>query len=542
MRVRSIYRFLAAAGLTTLACGTARAQFTVNVSGDLDWRDGQNNLHDARGVKVELYSKTVSGTITKEATVNADMDGHYSTSFSSFAPGFLTCWLQVYAENSAGFAGSGTTGALLSPDPATTYGIQTPTFGVGAGNNFINADFSNAIDAGRAFGVLDMMLVGAQFANDARGAALAPLAARFPHSPPPAPNTSFYSAARNGIYILSDDRWDPDVVGHEYSHYLHRADNMTDSPGGTHSLGVSNIPNTATKVNGKKSAGIRLAWGEGVGNYMGVAMQHVNPVTNKYPTGYQNFGDTSYTDTLDSTNNFNLETTAGSGMQGEGEEVAITRILWDIADPKNEAHDHISRGHVQVYKDLVAARDRVRTQTGDNTAKLATLNQVNDYYMTDVAANDKDRVDYGAIYEQYTVSPHPIGGLIGSTKNPFIENITFDWTRQNNNMSDTFRLIVWNDNFTTRLINSFLIPGDVTTYTLTAAQEAMLMPGLGQTLNFSILGADLRDTNGDAYTGLESTSNYWSDAYQFTLVPEPASVVLLASAGVFALRPRRARP
>ncbi len=510
-----------------LAVVSTASAFTVNVSGNLQWADGQGNLHNARGIRTEVWSIDLLGTQTMEFTTNADLDGNYSGSFESLAPGLLDVYLRVYAQNSAGFVSPD---VLVSnaPDPAATYFLQTPTTGVGAGANMISANFTNATDAGRAFGVVDMMLVGAQFATDVRGAALPALPARFPHSPPPTPNTSFFSSTLQSIYVLGDDRWDWDVTGHEYSHYLHNQDQLTNSPGGSHTFGVSNIPGTATNANNEKSMGARLGWSEGVGNYMGVAMQLVNPVANKFPTMLQAFGDTSYTDTIDATVDFSLEGTAGSGMAGEGEEVAVARILWDLGDAKNEAHDRVARGHVQVYKDLVAARNRVRTEAGDNSLRLATLHHVNDYYMTDVATTDQDRVDFGAIYETYTVSPHPTGALIGSTVNILADPITFDWNRQNNNASDTFRLMVWNDDLTTRLIDNFLIPGDVTTYTLTEAQKMLLKPEIGNILNFAIIGSDLLDSAGNAYAGIEATGNYWSDAYQFTVVTEPATAGLLA--------------
>jgi hypothetical protein len=117
--------------------------------------------------------------------------------------------------------------------------------------------------------------------------------------------------------------------------------------------------------------------------------------------------------------------------------------------------------------------------------------------------------------------------------------ITFDWQRQNFNANDSFHLIVWNNDFTTRLINDFTIPGNVTTYTLTAAQRALLGPGIGSTLNFDIIGYDLKDSANTAYAGIEITGNYWSDAYQFSLTPEPGTLSLACVAAMGLLRRRR---
>ena len=85
---------------------------------------------------------------------------------------------------------------------------------------------------------------------------------------------------------------------------------------------------------------------------------------------------------------------------------------------------------------------------------------------------------------------------------------------------------------TTRLIDNFLIPGNVTEYVLTAAQKLLLAPESGNILKFAILGWDLEDAAGVAYAGIEATGNYWSDAYGFRYlavvpIPEPATLALL---------------
>ncbi len=527
------------AALLLVGNQAAFGQFQVTVQGNLQWSDGQNNLHNARQVKVEIHAIDLLGNDTVEATTTTDLDGFYQGSFSSAAPGLLDVYLGVFASGPAGYVSPNVDPNTNVPVAANTYGLQTPTTGVGAGINTISANFTNANDAGRAFGVYDMMLVGSQFANDVRGAPLAALPARFPHAPPPNPNTSFFSSSTNSIYILSGDRWDWDVIGHEYSHYLHNADALTDSPGGGHCFGVSSITGspgcTGNTMGIGKSPGSRLGWGEGVGNYMGVAMQQVNAAANKFPTNLLNFGDPNYTDTIDASIDFSLELDTGSGVAGEGEEVAVARILWDIADPLGTlpgTHDRVARSHVQLYKDLVAARNRVRTQSGNNAAKLATLHQVNDYYLNIVATNDQQRVDYGAIFEKYSVSPSPTGILADPNAIVDINDIIqFDWLRQNNNANDTFQLIVWNDDFSTRLVD-FLIPNDVNSYQLTGVQKALLHGQVGNELKWAVVGSDLYDPNGTAYAGLASTGNYWSDARSFTLVPEPVTLVLLALAAV----------
>lgn len=542
--------FVCAAILLLVGNQTALAQFLVTVQGNLKWGDGQNMLHNSRLVKVEIHSIDLLGNDTIESTDISNLDGFYQGSFQSVAPALLDVYVKVFASGPAGYVSPNFDPNTFVPVEADTYTLQTAPVGAVSGINEINANFTVANNAKRSLGVYDMMVTGSQFANDVRGAALPALPARFPHSSPPPdpnilPNTSFYSGSSNSIYILSGDRWDWDVIGHEYSHYLHNVDSLTNSPGGTHFLGTSNIPSLG------KSPGVRLAWGEGVGNYMGVAMQQVNAVANKFPTNLQFFGDDIYRDSIDADITFSLELDTDPndvGMAGEGEEVSVARILWDIGDPlgvQAGTHDRVARGHVQLYKDLVAARDRVRTNSGNNADPLASLHQVNDYYMNVVATDDETRVDYGAIYERYAVSPSPIGiladpnGALADVNNI----VKFDWNRQNNNANDTFQLIVWNDDFTTRVLD-FVVPGDVTTYQLNAAQIMQLKTGghVGNDLNWAVIGSDLKDSSGTAYAGIASTGNYWSDAHTFSLVPEPMTLALATIAALFPVVTSRRRP
>lgn len=67
------------------------------------------------------------------------------------------------------------------------------------------------------------------------------------------------------IELLSADYNDWDVMLHEYGHYLADVDKLDDYDGGEHSFGVSNIPDNG------KDVGVRLAWGEGLANYVAIS-------------------------------------------------------------------------------------------------------------------------------------------------------------------------------------------------------------------------------------------------------------------------------
>lgn len=493
--------------------GSANAAPVADSSfgGSLKWQDGDAKKHAARGDRYEVYSDSLAGPILR-ASGNLDDNGAFTITLATdqFMP---SAYIKYYAQNSGGYVASDFAITQAQIYTSTTSDVALAPGGLVV----IDSVLGNTTDEDNSFAVADGILTGQRFLGAVRpGGALASLPARFPQistDPLTDPPTSYYSG--NKIRILDKDRWDFDVIGHEFSHYAHDMDRLTNSPGGNHMLGVSNIPGRG------KGPGVRLAWGEGIGNFMGVLSSKIDTTG---PTTLANYGDTRYTDTLDSTNDYDLEGTAGSGNAGEGDEVSVSRILWDITDnDATEAFDRISRGGPQVYKDLIAARNRI---SGVATTRLGSLNQVNDYYMNVVATNDIDRKNYGAIYEANGVSPHVVGTLNQGIRDPDTDAITVDWQRQNNNANDQFQIIVWNQDFTDRLIDTFLVPGDVTSYTLTAAQAALLKSqGGGTWLNYAVIGSDLKTPGGAAYAAADQTGNYWSDAYTFYLIPEPATAM-----------------
>jgi hypothetical protein len=507
-------RFLASSCLPILSFAGVAYAADVNVGGAILWTDSEDKTHPVRGVKWEIVS-TVAGVDTVRASGNANDDGVYAATFVA-DPAMPNAFLRVYSDTVAAYVAPSQAIAV-----ADTYKVDGSNFNALGGNVLNGFAIPRTTTAGQSFSVLDAITTGRKYLITARaGGALPKLPTRFPHASPPLPNTSFYQA--NKIYILQEDRWDWDVMGHEFSHYAHDVDKLTDSPGDTHAFGVSNIPARG------KGDGIKLAWGEGVGTYMGVAQQFVDTTG---PANLKNYGDTFYTDTEDSTNNVDLEGAAGSGVAGEGDETAVMRVLWDIADPKND--DRVERTHAQLYKDLVAARDRVGAG-----AKLASLSQVNDYYMNGLLTKDADRVDYGAIYEAQGISPHPKGAIINSTVD-LTGEVKFEWDRKNDSRNDTFQIIVWSDDFLTRIIDAFTVPGNVETYSLTAAQKLLLKPYEDRDLNFSILGSDLKTPAGGDYAGIEATGAFWSDYYTFSVLPEPTSVAaIMAVFGLVAARRR----
>jgi len=142
--------------------------------------------------------------------------------------------------------------------------------------------------------------------------------------------TSHYDGER-GLWILGDensdtDEYDDHIIIHEWGHYFEDVFSRSDSIGGPHSPG--------------EVLDIRLAFGEGWGNALSGIV-----TDNPY------YFDTSGTRQANGWY-MNLESGAqkNPGWYSEG---SIQRILYDLYDSTNEAHDSTSLGFKPIYKAMI---------------------------------------------------------------------------------------------------------------------------------------------------------------------------------------------
>ncbi len=144
--------------------------------------------------------------------------------------------------------------------------------------------------------------------------------------------TSNYDGER-GLWILGDansdtDEFDNHIIIHEWGHYFEDQFSRADNIGGSHSPG--------------EALDIRVAFGEGWGNaWSGIATD--DPIYFD-TSGYKQSGGW-YMD---------LENGAqeNAGWYSEG---SVQRILYDLYDKTNEAHDKTSLGFKPIYRVLVGA-------------------------------------------------------------------------------------------------------------------------------------------------------------------------------------------
>lgn len=270
-----------------------------------------------------------------------------------------------------------------------------------------------------------------------------------------------------------------DVILHEFGHHLDAMDSLSDYSGADHVLFGNNIQNLG------KDSGSRLAWGEGLANYLALAIQHVTydidslgfpkevPGVNSY-SGSTGRPDTKF---IGSKSLYDLEGASlgfnrkNWNLSGEGEELTIARILWDLADEKNqgEPFDEIQVrfnspfanqvGHTALYKilDQEVSIDK-QSQTKEPIKNLET---VWEFFFTEPdylglpgsLSVDAKRAKLGSIFEANGVSP----GIYAFNYDAFDYSFEFldpgiwdpsiTWTVGNHGANDEFEILIFDSSF-----------------------------------------------------------------------------------------------
>ncbi|MFO0954295.1 MAG: hypothetical protein U0835_24690 [Isosphaeraceae bacterium] len=179
---------------------------------------------------------------------------------------------------------------------------------------------------------------------------------------------------------MQQDRWDWDVIAHEYGHYLSAVNNFAGGPGGDHSP-FDNL----SESRGSKTIGLPLAFDEGWATFFGVsALRSIGASV----AGDPSIGDRSYDDSEDQIGNFDLEASVGLG---EDNEISVQSALWDLYDSEQDDGDTLAISD-KVLFELIKG-NAVTTIGGVWNALLTRFPKV------------EDQVKLGAIFEDHKIAP-----------------------------------------------------------------------------------------------------------------------------------------
>ena len=248
----------------------------VRVHGIVQYQDETGTAHPVYGYGVQIRDDdTIGSDLILEVTTGTD--GRYDVTFDfddPDGPDVFVRFRPVNARIEVRQLGGGDyeNDTAISDDvPSNTtleHNITFANFGTGpiasvcSGMSYIAAYTRDFLDGGVGLG-------------------------QIPVEYPGSTGAAFYNGSL--INMRPNDAFDWDVMHHEYGHYVMDSYNFENNPGGAHNLGWCISINK-----GSKSAGTRMAWGEGWPTFFGTSGQ------NELGLGAiqaPRVGDVSYTDT-----------------------------------------------------------------------------------------------------------------------------------------------------------------------------------------------------------------------------------------------------
>lgn len=547
-----------------------------SVWGSITWQDKDKKRHVVRGAQIRLVEVNGSGPPSVLHVGETLDSGYYLLELENYPiDEGSEFFLEVVAD------GDNQTVVNQSGNP---YSVRFSLGSLWEGRIRKNLNINPYEDGislnqetnRQAFSIYEAMYTANAFTEEVRKNSLGKISVEYPID-----ENTHYSSGTGDLVLsrkISVNKFqyeDWDVLLHEYGHYLAEIDNLAHESfflgrlptADMHVFGESNIAGAASLLlnpEGGKLDGMRLAWSEGLANYLGFAMQAVGRERDvnalpRHMTVLQGF-DYDLHNVSNGTfveGAFNI----GSGRipnsdgelkkpEGEGDEVAVAAILYDIADSisaDNRLADPIQleitdsegnslKGHRALYEFL------------NNQTQIESLDDLWDELTIQVYTTNKHKAALGAIFENHGVSPQLNLALDYSYNYDSVNDIpTFYWQRGNEiiedgvltESNDLFRVLVFNETFSDLVLQSGENELDMqTSWTPSdAVWQAAVDAGKikdGETYKYVVTGRDQRrGLEGDLWgldwrsTSKARTGDYWSAAREFTINTSRVNVTTL---------------
>jgi hypothetical protein len=420
-----------AGALQQVSVAAPAASSTTTVSGTVKYTASDGSKHPARTIIVQLRDDNgAPGGILVKA-VTTDASGHFTATGTTKRSNGQVRQLFVRAlSQGVGFEVKGmtaTTPHMIASGDVTATGAAIT----------INLTANNTADNNTAFDVADALTTAIAYTRRINGGnILQPVTANFPD----VDGTNF-DATTGTARILKLDRFDWDVILHEYGHFVSHQFDFNESPGGDHSFDQNEGETLG------KDGGIKLAWSEGFATWFGLTAEDVLDVAAlKIPHA----GDSFYDDTEDASFHVAYETNTGLLGLGEDNELSIGRILWHLRkDPSIGLTDlqMIGTFHSQHPATLSAAIAELLPVAG--AASFTDTQPI-------VAAKIAKSNAIGCVLTSQAVAPMttaPAGGsTVTAAKSPAIT-----WIPNGagpSNRLDAFTVEYWSGNWDTELFQS----------------------------------------------------------------------------------------
>lgn len=461
---------------------------TVTVQGTIQWRDENGGIHPSYGMTVQVRDEELVGSVLVTQAATGENGEYYFVvdNDDGIGAGNRDIFVRIRTANSAvSIEDEGIFGAAYEAESNVTDEVPD---GTTITWNFTCANTGTgpacALHTGATYvAAYAAILNGNSF--------LSHIVLEWPGDP----GSANYDGS--DINLRPGDRWDWDVLFHEYGHYVMDVFNFANNPGGPHDLG-----DCISDEHDSKDEGVRMAWAEGWCTYFGTTGQDI---LNLSALGVPRVGDIDYADTGESNFSYSLETNsndvgvAGDALGlGEDNELAVQRTLWDLYDTNSDSRDAVNTSHQTLFNIFNA--DDSETLSEAWAAIRGTLSNADD-------------LAYGAVSTDHAIGPEPTIPVAGTLVTP--SNPDFSWTNgvgcNGTYDGDDFDLVFYNAN---TFVKMMTLAG------LTTNSASLSEPQIGTLASSS---HDVIWAVEGRYTGSPATGPYLGEGLAITVDRPPVA-------------------
>jgi len=380
-----------------------RGGVSLRVMGQVQWLDENGTIHPVYGMTVQVRDdETVGSELVR--VMATDANGQYDTGVFSHDDGFGAGNPDIFVR----FRTENTTidvedGCFLCGTYESDSAIRDEFPGGTIVQNFTCANTGT----GPACSVLTGLTWIAVYTSNLNGGNfLGKIRADWPGD---SGSSNYNCTPACRINVQPGDKWDWDVLHHEYGHYVMDEFDFEDNPGGTHFIDACH-----TIARGDKDDGIKLAWAEGWPTFFGTAGQRM---LNMASLNVPRVGDVLYSETEEAVFSYSLENntgdlfpTGGTTGRGEDSELAVQRLFWDLFDNNVDSRDHVNVSDQTLFN-LVAGGDPHSLSAAWAPIRATLTNEQN--------------LAFGAVTTDHLIGPRCTSPA-GNTE-VTLSNATFSW-------------------------------------------------------------------------------------------------------------------
>jgi len=425
---------------------------TTSVAGTISYQAVNGNKHPARTITVEIRDANgVAGGVLV-TTKKTDAAGKYSATVATLRGDGTRRKLFVRA------VAQGTGFAIYDPNQTVPQHVDSSAHTATGAPQTIDLTANRTADNNTAFSVADALTSAILYTKRVNGGSLFP---SITVSYPDAQGTDFNSTT-NTARILRADRFDWDVLLHEYGHFAADRFGIDTSLGGDHTFS-ENLAETRGK-----SVGLRLAWSEGFATWFALTAEDALGTA---AMAIPRVGDSFYDDTEDSTYHVDLATNSGYAPKGEDNELSVARFLWHTRKDGN-----LGVADTKMITAMKAAGGDTFSTQLPGVMSTGGAAKFDDSEAVD-AGKVKHSNDFGCLATNQAIASKITAPAAGTMLMP--ETPTrFRWTANGagpSNRLDRFTVQFWSENWDTKIFESPTLT--TTTFLPTAAQWKSIVEG-----------------------------------------------------------------